>query len=375
VTGNQEKAVNTLELWKSAYPRESRPANALALIHNRMGSYDRGEAEAREALRRSPGHPFPLSNLAISYRARGQYAEARKVGEEAVKLGVETTPTRRMLYQLGIVAGDGSAAAHLAWAKDRPREFDLVSAQAQVAAYEGKLQEAGDLYRKATEMAVARGLEGTASGYAAQLAWVEALYREAGEAPAGVRRALANVATDSEGSQTIPRFRAAAALALTGLTADAMPLVRRAEQSYPEATFVRTVLGPVTRAVIALHGHKPDEALEALEPAGSTELGTVAGLVPPYLRAEALMQKGAFADAIREYRKLTEHRGVDPFAPMLPLAQLGIARAHARMGDTSASRKAYEELFATWKGADADLAPLLAARAEYAGLVGTTTLP
>ncbi|MBA2604230.1 MAG: protein kinase [Acidobacteria bacterium] len=112
VTGNQERAAETLEMWKAAYPRDSRPANALALIHNRTGRYDRAEAEARDALRRSPGHPFPLSNLAFAQRSLGRYDAARKTAEEAVALGVETMPTRRLLYQLGLIAGDGSADAH-----------------------------------------------------------------------------------------------------------------------------------------------------------------------------------------------------------------------------------------------------------------------
>ena len=105
VTGNQDSAAEALELWKAAYPRDFRPANALAVIYNRTGRYDRAVAEAQEALRRSPGHPFPLSNLAFAFRALGRDADARKAAEEAVKLGVETTPTRRLLYQLGLVAG------------------------------------------------------------------------------------------------------------------------------------------------------------------------------------------------------------------------------------------------------------------------------
>ena len=300
VTGNQDKAASTLELWKTAYPRESRPSNALALIHHRMGRYDRAEEEAREALRRSPGHPFPLSNLAITYRSMGRYADAKKIGEEAVKLGVETTPTRRLLYQIGVITGDGSAAAHVEWAKDRPREFDLVSAQAQVAAYEGRLAEASELYRRAAEMALARNLRGTASGYAAHFAWTEALYRNPTDAAASVRRALALADTDSDGPGTIPRFRLAAALAMSGLSAEALALVQRAEQRYPEATFVRSVLGPVTRAAAALKAQRPDEALDALKAAQVTELGTVAGLVPPYLRGEAFAQKAMYVDAIRE---------------------------------------------------------------------------
>jgi tetratricopeptide (TPR) repeat protein/predicted Ser/Thr protein kinase len=375
VTGNQEKAASTLELWKAAYPRESRPVNALALIHHRMGRHERAIEEAREALRRSPGHPFPLSNLAIAYRSLGRYDEARKVALEAVALKVETTPTRRLLYQLGMLAEDGTAAEHLQWAKDRPREFDLVSAQAQVAAYEGRLQEADELYRRAIDMAVARELQGTASGYVAQLAWTDALFRDGARGTESVRRALALVAEEREGPGTIPRFRAAAALAITGQAADALKLATRAESGYPEATFVRTVLGPVTRAAIALRAQKPDEAIEALKGAVQTEMGTIAGLVPSYLRAEALMQKGSTADAVNEYQRVLDHRGVDPFAPMIPLAHLGIARAQARLGNVDASRRSYEALFAIWKRADADFTPLVAARAEYARLARSATRP
>jgi eukaryotic-like serine/threonine-protein kinase len=395
VTGNEEKAASTLELWKAAYPRESRPVNALALIHNRMGRYERAEQEALEALRRSPDHPFPISNLAVTYRALGRYKEARAIGDRAVELKIETTPTRRTLYQLGVLLADGSAATHLAWAKDRAREFDLVSAEAQVAAYEGRLKQAGELYRRASEMALARGLRGTASGNVAQLAWAEAVYREGfgastapgfhgsgtagaqphGEAAASVRRALALVSDDAEEPATIPRFRAAAALAMTGLGGEALTMVTRAEAKYPEATFVRTVLGPVTRATIALRQNKADEALTVLQRSTQTELGTVAGLVPPYLRGEAYLQKGLFTEAIREYQKIIDHRGVDPFAPVVPLAYLGVARAQAHAGDVAASRRTYEELFTIWKGADPDLFPLVAARAEYAALTRPTTIP
>ena len=373
VTGNQEKAASTLELWKAAYPRESRPVNALALIHHRMGRHERAIEEAREALRRTPGHPFPLSNLAIAYRSLGRYDEARKTGEEAVALKVETTPTRRLLYQLGMLAADGSAAAHVEWAKDRPREFDLVSAQAQVAGFEGRLRESGELYRRAIDMALARGLRGTASGYAAQLAWTEALLLDGTARADAVHRALALVDGDTDdGPGTIPRFRAAAALATVGATSEALALVTRAEQDYPEATFVRAVLGPVTRAAIALRQGQEDEALTALAAAVPTEWGTVAGLVPPSLRAEILLQQGALPKAVAEYTRVLEHRGVDPFAPMIPLAHLGLARAHARSGDVAASRRSYEELFRIWEHADSGFSPLAAARAEYARLARTS---
>ena len=368
VTGNQDLAAETLELWKAAYPRDFRPVNALALIHSRMGRYERAEAEAQEALRRSPGHPFPLSNLASAYRAQGKYDEARKTADEAVRLGVETAPTRRLLYQLGVVLGDGSAAMHLAWAKDRSREFDLISAQAQAAAFHGQLREAVELYQRASDMAVARGLDGTASGYIAHLAWTEVLYRGGREATESVKRVMGLMETEADSPNTIPRFRAGAALGLAGFGTEAQALVSRAEQRYPESTFVRTVLVPSTRAAIALRNERPDDAIEALRRAMPTELGTVAGLVPIYLRAEAFLQKGWLSEAIREYEKILAHRGVDPLAPVVPLAHRGIARARARIGETDASRRAYEELFTIWQNADPDFPPLLSARAECARL-------
>ncbi len=47
------------------------------------------------------------------------------------------------------------------------------------------------------------------------------------------------------------------------------------------------------------------------------------------------------------------------------LAQLGLARAAAQAGDTTKSRKAYQDFFALWKDADGDLSALLAAKKEY----------
>ena len=45
---------------------------------------------------------------------------------------------------------------------------------------------------------------------------------------------------------------------------------------------------------------------------------------------------------------------------MVPLAQLGLARARAGAGDADGARRGYDELFKIWKNADADFAPLLA---------------
>jgi hypothetical protein len=53
------------------------------------------------------------------------------------------------------------------------------------------------------------------------------------------------------------------------------------------------------------------------------------------------------------------------FSPLYPLAHLWLARAAALGGDTDKSFKAYEDFFALWKEADADLPILLEARREH----------
>jgi hypothetical protein len=50
---------------------------------------------------------------------------------------------------------------------------------------------------------------------------------------------------------------------------------------------------------------------------------------------------------------------------LYPLAHLGLARAAALTPDTAQSRKAYEDFFEVWKGADADLPILSAAQREH----------
>jgi len=50
---------------------------------------------------------------------------------------------------------------------------------------------------------------------------------------------------------------------------------------------------------------------------------------------------------------------------LYPLAHLGLARAAALTGDTTQSRKGYQDFFVVWKEADADLPILREARREH----------
>jgi eukaryotic-like serine/threonine-protein kinase len=368
VTGDQLQAAETLDVWKQSYPGDFRPANARALIFNRLGHYDRAVDEAREALDRLPDHPFPLSNLAYAFRALGRYEEAKAVAARAVALRIETTPTRRLLYQLAMIEGDEAVAQeHLDWARDRPRAFDLLAAQAQVAAYHGRMRQARELFRRSIDQAAARGFAEVGYGTAAQAAWTEAVYGDLARAEAALAPLLARASGPGAADRPLPRFRAAAALALVGATTAADRLAEDALDRSPDSTATRAVFVPVTRAASELRRRRPEAAIGELR-AAAYELGSLAGLVPVYLRAEALRMQEDGVAAAAEFQRLLDHRGVDPFSPVVALAHLGVARSRMLAGDPAGAREAYEAFFDLWRGADADVPVLQQARVEYARL-------
>ena len=363
VTGDQLKARDTLEVWKQTYPRDYRPANALAVLLNRLGDYDGAVAEAEEAMRRNPAHAFPPSNLAYAHRGAGRYAQARAVADQAVARGIETMPTRRLLYQLAEIDGNEALArTQLEWAARNPRGFDIVGAQAQVEAFRGHVNAARRLYEQTVAAARQQGLSQVASGYEAQAALTDALYGYDRQA-LQLGRSVVRSATAFE-----PQLRAAAALALAGAPDEADAVVRRLRNVRPEDTLLHAAYLPVAEAAVLLRRGRSGDAVEQLRPAARYERGVVAALLPAYLRGEARLRGGAAAEAGRDFQIVLDHRGAEPFSPVIPLAQLGLARALARTGQGAESRKVYEGLLGAWSGADPDLPALLAARDELAAL-------
>ena len=373
VTGDQLKAREALEVWKATYPRDYRPANALAVLLNRLGDYTGATKEATEAMRRNPMHAFPPSNLAFAYRGAGQFEKARAVVDEALRRNLETAPMRRLRYQLAELENDHAAAARqIEWAAGRTRSFDMTGARAQVAAFRGRVAEARRLYEEAVKVATDRGFPQIASGYAAQAAMTEATYGYRPEAIAGARRVL-KVATAYE-----PQLRAATALALAGAPEEAETVIRRIRSVRPGDTLLQGVYLPVAEAAVLLAREKSEAAVDVLRPATQYELGSVAALAPVYLRGEARLRSGAAEQAVAEFRSVARHVGVDPFSPFVPLSALGAARALARNGAYDESRKAYDDLLRMWASADQDLPVLRQAREELSRLSpasGAASLP
>jgi DNA-binding winged helix-turn-helix (wHTH) protein/tetratricopeptide (TPR) repeat protein len=368
VSGDQSRASQTLEDWKHAFPLEFQPVNSLAVIHNFLGNFGQAIEEGQEAVRRDPSHGYPYSNLAHAYLGIGQFDVARQTAERAVALKIETLPTRRLLYQLALLAGDEQAATnHRDWARDRPREFEMIGARAQAAAWSGRLGEARQLYEDAARMAELRNLPDVGSAHLAWSTAMELAYGNTDRAVEQARRVLArNPSYD-------PQLRAALILAATGSAEEAEQIVQELTTTSPHHTLINAVLAPIVRAGEELSRNVPLRAIEQLQIVAAYELGFIAALAPLYLRGLSYLRLGAGLEAAEEFQRILDHRGSDPFSPFHAVAPLGLARAHAMAGNVTGCLNAYERFLTGWGEADPDVPVLLEARSEYDRLKRTMT--
>jgi eukaryotic-like serine/threonine-protein kinase len=125
-----------------------------------------------------------------------------------------------------------------------------------------------------------------------------------------------------------------------------------------------------SRSIIERRRGNPRKAVDLLAPVAQYEQGESQ---VSYHRAQAYLAAGEPAKAANEFQKLMDNRGWSEWGVFAPLAQLGLARAHAMQGDIEKSRRAYDDFFATWKDADPDIAILLRAKAEYGKLTAAAT--
>jgi hypothetical protein len=133
---------------------------------------------------------------------------------------------------------------------------------------------------------------------------------------------------------------------------------------------LRVAFLPVARASQQLARRQEPEAIKTLEVSRPYDLGRVAAFVPAHLRAEAYRRQGDGPAAAREFRRILDHRGTDPFSIFYAMARLGLARSLVIAGDGDAARAEYDRFLRDWSGADAGIPVLEAARAEREALAG-----
>jgi serine/threonine protein kinase/tetratricopeptide (TPR) repeat protein len=375
VTGNLEKAYQTLELWFQTYPRAEQP-NPHSLFGGistqGTGRYDRAIEASRKEIAADPDFVVGYANLAGSYFLTGRFAEAERTIQAASERKLEFDRFFVIRYNIAVLKGDQEQMDRsVALARSKRRvEHSIAHAESLALARSGRLEAARRSSNRALELALQEGERETAAIYQATRATWEALCGNAGE---GTSKALA--ALERSNGRDV-EYAAALALGLSGNSSRSEALAGDLEQRFPEDTFVTFTYVPVLRGLAELRRGKPEHSVERLQVALRYELAANGlnfrnyggGLHSAYVRGEALMAARQYAEAAAEFQKFLDHPGIVGTDPIGVLAYLQLGRAFVRSGDRTKAKAAYETFLALWKDADADIPVLKRAKAEYARL-------
>jgi Flp pilus assembly protein TadD len=369
VTGDLQSAMQTCRLWSQTYPRDPTPVANLGYIDGLLGQVEPGTASARQALDLAPGNALNYGNLASAYVAADRLDAAQVIIDQAHSRHLDSPLLHGAAYQIAFLQGDQVGMAREAnWAMGKPGIEDfLLYSLSDTAAYAGQLAKADDLTARAIASAQRAGNREGAAAYAAEAALRLVLFGDASRA-----RSQAAAASQLSSGRDIQAV-SAITLALTGDAAGAAKLADDLNKQYPQNTIVQSVYLPEIRAGIALAQKDPAKAVTALEPTAPYELGAptqsfIFALYPAYFRGQAYLAAHQGTAAAAEFQKILDHPGIVAFEPIGSLAHLGLGRARALSGDTAGARKAYQDFFALWQHADADIPILQQAKSEYAKL-------
>ena len=373
VTGNLEESFKTFQAWTETYPRDPYGHSLLSGFSSQGTGRDvESIAHATRAIELEPDLTPAYVNIAFSEFYRDRVNDAVAALKRATERKVETPEILLLHYYIEFEKGDAAGMKVAAErAKGRPGAEDWMAfSEALLAARSGALRQARERLKRAMQLAQQEHEKERAATYLAGAADWDALFGNAEEA----RRDAALALSSSNGRDV--EFAAAFALALAGDLPRARKLANDLEKHFPEDTSVRFNYLPALRGMVALREGKPEQAVEALQPAVAYETAVSAidfntffgGLYPMYVRGEAYMASHKYAEAAAEFQKLLDHGGLLAGDPVGAVSLLESSRAYARAGDTAKARVMYQKIVATWDKADEDIRLVQRAKVEYASL-------
>ena len=371
VTGELDKANAVFEQWARSYPRDIHPLVALALNNNLVGQYDQAIAELHEGLRIDPDHSSFFVNLIANYAALNRVQDATAAYNAALAHKFDHPLLHANRYGVAFLEGDTAEMQRqlaLITGKAGLDDF-LLSVQSDTAAYAGYFHSARELSRQAVDSAKRNDKKETAAEWL-----LNAALREAEIGNPQQARAQASSAMSLAASRDV-RVLVALAFARSGDAARAQNMADELSRSAPANTLLNCYWLPTIRASVELTRRRPDNALRMLQAASLCELGEpnpqvqIGGnLYPGYVRGQAYLANGDAPQALAEFQKLIDHRGVVQNFVLGALVHLQLGRAYVAAGDAVKARVQYEDFLTLWKDADPDIPIQKEAKTEYARL-------
>ena len=372
VTGNLQRELQTLESWTTTYPRDEIAWSVTAGWGTQgTGQYEKGIQAAQEARRLDPDHPFSYG-AAIHYIFLNHFSEAADLLQVAAsrKLAIPEYLVTR--YYIAFFNGDTAGMdREIARARGvRGLEDAMSHNQALVLARSGRMREARVMWIRAIALAEQAGDSERVAIYQAAQAVCEAHFGNMAAAKTHAAAAL-KIAKGRD-----VEYAAAFALTLAGESIEPQRLVDDLAARFPEDTPVQFEYLPTLRALFAMARHEPLAAVERLQTAlpydfalpGTGFFAKFGGLYTAYVRGQAYLQAAQGREAIAEFQKVLDHRGILFADPVGALVHMQLGRAYHLMGEEGKAKASYEQFLNLWKDADADLPIIPGIRAEYAKL-------
>jgi eukaryotic-like serine/threonine-protein kinase len=365
ITGNLEKELAVLVLYKQNYPRSVAAYNLSGIAYAQMGRIEESLQEFYWAIDHSPVPSAQhYSNASRALVILGRFDEAKKLLEQWRQKGSLTPTQRTMRYVIAFQENDAATMERLA--REAPADdIFWLHLQMHLALSRGDLGK----FRSLSDTLVQQQIHANRMENAANhLAWRGRVESYLGNY--AMARTFCRQAEASSTDNAAVLDNCAKALATAGDGTQAESLAAQRDRLLPEDTRNQKMCLPEIRSIIERQRGNAVNAVNLLAPVAPYEQGT---MDIPYERAQAYLAAGENAKAAAEFEKLIEHRGWDEWGVFNPLTQLGLARAYAMQGEREDSRKAYNEFFATWKDADPEIPLLRQAKAEYKKLAPTAT--
>ena len=200
VTGELDKAAQTLQEWVESYPRESAAYNNLGGVFNLQGQYEKAAEMVRQALRLEPDWVGGYESLANCALALQRPEEARQIIHDAQARKMDDFAFHNALYALAFLVADSAAMAEQQqWFAGKPdyENFGLALAS-DTEAYGGDLAKARELTKRAVDSAVRVDNKESGAIWQAIAAQREAAYGNSIEARQSAAEAL-KLAPTSQG--------------------------------------------------------------------------------------------------------------------------------------------------------------------------------
>jgi tetratricopeptide (TPR) repeat protein len=310
-------------------------------------------------------------NLSTADIALQRFDEAGSVLKEAFAKKLDDASLHANMYALAFLQSDAATMRNEANATiGKPSgEDSMFAMQADTEAFYGRLRKARGFSRRAVESAQKAELAEPAAIWSGLAGLREAAFGTNGEARKDADEVL-SIAPNSRDALTL----AALILARTGEMQRSQAIFDDLSARYVSNTMIQMAWIPAIRAQMAIVRQNPLGALQSLETVRPYERGQMIGnlsnccLLPIYLRGEAYLMAEKGSQAVAEFQRILDDRGVVANCWAGSLALLGKARGQVLVGYKAAARTSYEQFLAQWKDADPDVPIFKAARAEYAKL-------